>query len=105
MFATLYVSLVDRLGLLVFLVNFFFVPNYSWVWKSFASKYFKKLSIKHSIPWTKQQEANQTCFAIEWGRGSTYKPRPMVYVEAAGSKRLVIYNGPVSSIVNLFETF
>ena len=35
--------------------------------------------------------------AVEWGRGSTYKPRPMVYVEAAGSKRLVIYNGPVSS--------
>ena len=35
--------------------------------------------------------------AVEWGRGSTYKPRPMVYVEAAGSRRLVIYNGPVSS--------
>jgi len=32
--------------------------------------------------------------AVEWGRGSTYKPRPMVYVEAAGSRRLVIYNGP-----------
>ena len=36
--------------------------------------------------------------AVEWGRG-TYKPRPMVYVEApsfvgGGSKRLVIYNGP-----------
>ena len=37
--------------------------------------------------------------AVEWGRG--YKPRPLVYVEApsspgGGSKRLVIYNGPVS---------
>ena len=36
--------------------------------------------------------------ASEWGRG-TYKPRPMVYVEApsyvgGGSKRLVVYNGP-----------